>query len=303
LTVTLALSAFQEQWDAYLESRVESAGFTPSGKSKRAKAEHEALCRDLKASITETEGKPLADQLVAQREHVKTLLKEAAKEAHVPPSDEWTVYDRVSSRTYDSMDMGTGRYAQGSADTKKIILEENGFEAKVEVESRETPGVINGKTYTYREAVVYVKVAPEDVQILKHKDLTMDLVVWVAKCWARGDNPRCFDPFLPHGFEEAHGIRFDGTIIPPDPVTLSLEVIEPVDKPSYWKIHARKIDVVGVEHFSGVRNARLTQDAFNLVLELGKDVELGHLYARPCVVYEGREYGLNVTQWDILRGY
>ncbi len=57
---------------------------------------------------------------------------------------------------------------------------------------------------------VRVNVVPEDLPILKHKDLSVPLVDWVQACWKRGVNPRVYDPFLPHGFEQRHGLDFHG---------------------------------------------------------------------------------------------
>jgi hypothetical protein len=36
------------------------------------------------------------------------------------------------------------------------------------------------------------------------------LVEWARLCWKRGVNPRVYCPFLPHGFEERHGLDYFG---------------------------------------------------------------------------------------------
>lgn len=43
------------------------------------------------------------------------------------------------------------------------------------------------------------------------------LIDEVASCWRAGLNARVVHPYLPEGFEEKHGINYDGTIRPKEP--------------------------------------------------------------------------------------
>jgi hypothetical protein len=61
-----------------------------------------------------------------------------------------------------------------------------------------------------RTWTVQAKVAePLDVEIVKAVG-TWTLREWVRRCWKIGSNPRVYNPFLPHGFEEREGISYHG---------------------------------------------------------------------------------------------
>lgn len=66
--------------------------------------------------------------------------------------------------------------------------------------------------------VVYAMVEGiEDAEMIRRGARSVEpklsfLVDRVSKLWKRGLNPRVVDPFIPHGFEEQHGINYDGSI-------------------------------------------------------------------------------------------
>jgi hypothetical protein len=64
---------------------------------------------------------------------------------------------------------------------------------------------VNEGTYA---AVVRV-VSDLDVEVLQRRP-GPSLVEWVRLCWKRGRNPRVYNPWLPHGFEDAHGLDYFG---------------------------------------------------------------------------------------------
>lgn len=62
---------------------------------------------------------------------------------------------------------------------------------------------------TSEESFVYAFVThPVDIEIIKMNPLP--LKEWVRRCWKKGVNPRVYNPYLPHGFEEANGLDYFG---------------------------------------------------------------------------------------------
>ncbi len=117
-----------------------------------------------------------------------------------------TEFDRVYESAYGSQGLGAMKYATGSAELTADRLRSIGLSAVVE--QIKIPG-------TRREvyaAKVLVDVDPADMPMLKRAKVSVSLVDEVAACWRRGLNPRVYNPYLSHGFEERHGIGWDGRI-------------------------------------------------------------------------------------------
>lgn len=56
---------------------------------------------------------------------------------------------------------------------------------------------------------VYAFVAhPVDIDIIKRTPLA--LKEWVRRCWKKGVNPRVYNPYLPHEFEQTNGLDYFG---------------------------------------------------------------------------------------------
>lgn len=137
---------------------------------------------------------------VARRTETTSLLDRLANQVDIRPSDEWVEVFISYCSTYATVGLGVSTYTRERARDFADTLQANGFDAKVEHRHTEKRRLLG--------FAVLAKIHPEDVPILKRKDLKVDLVEWVRGCWARGVNPRVYKPFLPHGFEEKHGISF-----------------------------------------------------------------------------------------------
>jgi hypothetical protein len=59
-----------------------------------------------------------------------------------------------------------------------------------------------------RGAEVWVKATPATAELVRRKKITMDLEEWVRFWWKHGVNPRVYNPYLPPGYEQNHGIHF-----------------------------------------------------------------------------------------------
>ena len=119
----------------------------------------------------------------------------------------WTRLHRWSSADYLSQGYGSISYASGRAEIAAELLSGTGIPVRVV----ETPG---------RSAVewaVEVETTDLDAEVLRRRPLSAggegELVLFVRSCWRRALNPRVYLPLLPHGFEERHGIGWQGQVI------------------------------------------------------------------------------------------
>lgn len=217
LRTDLDLGTLNTAWMAYVTSKLQVLWKAAHPRSKYNEIKALDEFRPFYTDLFDTEAKPLADAIFALRKEVEAKLDEVAQLVEIRKTDEWVEYLRVDFGSYRSMDSGSGFYAKGSAGSTVMELEQAGFEAKMEVESRTIPSTTaHGRSFTLSDAVVFVKVHPDDIPILKRKDIGMTLVEWVASCWKRQLNPRCYNPWLEPGFEARHGIKPNGDIVPVD---------------------------------------------------------------------------------------
>lgn len=139
----------------------------------------------------------LVDRQGVARRRVDELLRALAQEAEVTPGSEWLVVDEAWASSYGSQGLGAAAYARGAMELAADAARAAGVEVEVRLVDDEE---------TYR---VLARVAEQvDVEILKRKALP--LREQVRMCWKRGVNPRVYNPFLPHGYEERAGLDFFG---------------------------------------------------------------------------------------------
>lgn len=124
--------------------------------------------------------------------------------------------------SYSSQGPGAENYARNSAEASADVARFHGVE--VEVRRVEGPPYPSydwmGRPYTYRSVhfEVLAAVAGEvDVEILRRLR-GLPLREQVRLCWKRGVNPRVYNPFLPHGYEEKVGLDYFGGEV--QPITL-----------------------------------------------------------------------------------
>lgn len=121
-------------------------------------------------------------------------------------------FDRIYESTYGSQGFSAMRYATASAEQTADRLRSLGLNAVVERRQTERTIAARPHSHPLEFVVVLVDIDPADLPLLKRAKVEVSLVDEVAACWRRGVNPRVYNPFLPHGFEERHGIGRDGRI-------------------------------------------------------------------------------------------
>lgn len=127
------------------------------------------------------------------------------------PSSLWVLIGWAGS--YNSQPNRTA-YEKASAEMLADTARSLGLPVEVVRVSKYTEGLSQYYRSAGRESAgqwgAFVQVAsPMDLEILKRKSPST-LVEQVRLCWKRGCNPRVFNPYLPHGFEERHGLDYFG---------------------------------------------------------------------------------------------
>jgi hypothetical protein len=153
--------------------------------------------------------KPLFDVAEERRRaRVKGLEAKLAELALVtePLLSEGEIVVHVGSSTdYWSQGYGATKYAEGAAQRVVDAFEAAGIPARIE-------SVDSGQRYDHgmrnHLIKVYARTDMVGAEIIRRRPV--DLVERVRLSWKRGVNPRVDLPFLPIGFEEAHGLDFFG---------------------------------------------------------------------------------------------
>jgi hypothetical protein len=142
-----------------------------------------------------------ADALISKHVADKQGLEDqldalAAREDLLPWSCEGMnkVYSILHS-TYQSSDLGSGKYARESAESRAEDARMYGLKAEVKFE---------GHCYD-----LYVNTDEVGWDLVQRKP-GISLKAWIKRCWARGCNPRVYNPFLPVGLEEKLGLDYFG---------------------------------------------------------------------------------------------
>lgn len=151
-----------------------------------------------------------ADSIVKEHRAISDGFKEqlnALAESAAVHAGEMRLFTSVWSSTYNSQGFGALKYAKNNAEQYADLARYHDIACDVRLtneRSEPTYGVHHG-TYEVRVGVE----SEIDLEILRRKP-GPTLREWVRMCWQRGVNPRVYNPFLPHGYEEQNGLDYHG---------------------------------------------------------------------------------------------
>lgn len=139
----------------------------------------------------------------AKRDKLGEALNDALMAAPLSPGPE-REWRRIADTDYNSQ---TNRhaYAKGSALMLLDVAELAGVKGRVEEYSAPV-----SERYVSTGWRVLVEVAEDLDLLILAKMPGPPLREQVRRCWARGVNPRVYNPFLPHGYEERVGLDYFG---------------------------------------------------------------------------------------------
>lgn len=150
--------------------------------------------------------KARADFLYSEVERLAKRLAELAPVAELRragPEGEWHHLDSRRAGDYRSQGFGALHYAEGAVQFLADVARAQGFVDGVDLV------VLTARDYD-DVVVAAVRVADAvDAEILRRCP-PPSLREQVRLCWKRGVNPRVYNPFLPHGYEEQVGLDFFG---------------------------------------------------------------------------------------------
>lgn len=211
-THAATLSALQAEVDASFEAKMKAAWKArfPKSRAKFTLArclkdlgdEHEVLRKEHWDTVCE----PIWQAYSARQDALKAELLALAENLDPQPGEEWTRWYVSWSSTYSSQGFGALQYAVGAAELKADHARYHSLEVKIE---RTNAHTTKDWGIAHADFEVWVKASPLDLAILDRKP-GPTLREAVRLSWKRGVNPRVFNPFLPHGYEEKVGIDYYG---------------------------------------------------------------------------------------------
>ena len=202
-----ANDAFEARRDAVLRPAYKALFKHRKFIMAEAMAEFPELCDHF-----ETEAEAVVGGWRSLEKAADAKLNELAAGIEPQPGTEWNRADVVNSTSYNTQGFGAHSYARGAAESYVPHYVQNGLKAKVEVhrwDDRPDYKPLYGKRSDIADYVVMVKADALDIEIAKHRP-GMTTREWVKWCWGNGKNPRVFQPMLPQGYEEAHGLDYFG---------------------------------------------------------------------------------------------
>lgn len=114
---------------------------------------------------------------------------------------EWYQLDEVWESSYATQGFGAALYAQKAAESRANSYCEGSSEIEIRVEK------VNG----LGAYIIAARVASTlDARIVKARKRALPIREWVRRCWARGVNPRVYQPSLPHDFERKNQLDYFG---------------------------------------------------------------------------------------------
>jgi hypothetical protein len=160
----------------------------------------------------QTEADRVMNEHSARTKQIEAGLSELAPYAEVRPG-ELRKFAWIYGNSYSTQGFGAQRYAQNAAELQADRCRHYGIEVEVRAVG-ERPKCSGGPYWSGAcwspDYEVHAAVESDvDVEILRRRP-GPTLRESVRLCWKRGVNPRVFNPFLPHGYEERVGLDFFG---------------------------------------------------------------------------------------------
>jgi hypothetical protein len=145
----------------------------------------------------------------AERYRIEAELHELAPVTPIHPGEP-RLYSTHHASSYSSQTAAFS-YAKSRAELDADDARTAGLPVEVRPIVEKSPSMISvGKVHVSERAEVWVPVAEQlDLEILRRRP-KLSLREQVRLCWKRGANPRVYNPFLPHGYEEREAIDMQG---------------------------------------------------------------------------------------------
>jgi hypothetical protein len=196
-----------ERWNA---ARIAALEALPRAKGQRAP---KLLPDEIHNALIEpyqNEGEWLGVAAEAEKYRIECELRELAPTTPIHPGEP-RLYHTCYASSYGSQGWGAFSYAKGRAELDADDARACGLPVEVRPIVEKRPSTISpGKMRVSERVEVWVSVAEDlDLEIIRRRP-RLTLREQVRLCWKRGVNPRVYNPYLPHGYEEREGIDMQG---------------------------------------------------------------------------------------------
>jgi hypothetical protein len=203
----------QKEWDAFLLAEFKKR--FPGRKFDKYKAQK--LMPDFADLV-----KPFKERASAvfkeywdKKKVLEEALDKAAEPCEITPDmkiadkTQWIKYHSVDEGAYRSQGFGAIKYAMQAAEGYVDELRANGVDGEVRERVHKWDSHLTGEPLSMTYFEVYAGCTELACDIIRHKP-SITLREWVRLCWKRQVNPRVYNPFLPHGYEEKVGLDYFG---------------------------------------------------------------------------------------------
>jgi hypothetical protein len=168
------------------------------------------LHREIRTTFIVKLGEAVQETLL-QLDEVSKELRATALLCDIQPGDLELRLTSVCTVSYNSQGFSASQYAKGAAEMSADAARLANVPVSV-VRRLQAPTLPwSSAPLEYWDVVVRVQ-EQLDFEILKLRP-EPPLKEQVRLCWARGVNPRVYNPFLPYGYEKENGITYEGTFV------------------------------------------------------------------------------------------
>jgi len=208
---------YQDQANATFEEVVRTAWQErfPRRRKFSLKIAHKALGAEAYEALQKSQEavvEALYQEYKGKTESLDSALTLLAENMTPESGEDWTKWSVSWSSTYSSQGYGSIRYAQNAAEMKADHARFHNLEVEVrKANARPAQGRYGIASADFE---VWVKASPLDLEVLNRKP-GPDLREQVRLAWKRGVNPRVYNPYLPHGYEEKVGLDYFGNDLKP----------------------------------------------------------------------------------------
>ena len=130
----------------------------------------------------------------ANQRKAETLLLEFAKTYWPVTSKEMFKVMVGQGGNYHSMGYSCNKYARGSLERQRMVLQMCGFQVEVkEIADTEPADRWGIRYYSYE---LWANIPPFDYYMLNHKGIGFSEMDYAVLCWRNGVNPKVLSPFL-----------------------------------------------------------------------------------------------------------
>jgi len=198
----LKINELETEMCAEIETAIKTlTGRKPRNLNKAAETLGEARFNEIKGKY-QTLLQARVEKRKANKQKAEKLLYDFAKTYRPAASEEMFKVMTSHGGNYHTQGYSCNRYARGSLENQRMLLQMCGFQVEVREITDNEPADRWGIHYLSYE--LWANISPFDYYMLNHKGIGFNEMDFAVLCWRKGVNPKVLSPFLDQNvFEES----------------------------------------------------------------------------------------------------